>query len=244
MGVGYAVSPLHRLIRMDTAELHTRPAMTGENPLFDAIKGATGKDVQVADAPLRLRSPPTERIVAWRRLIASKYRDQLDEPLTWDESSEYEDSEDVATSGDVMLHFAAAVLDQRGQAGLSSLIRTGRPTSEEIQSAFADAEKRGFGGRFPQLLLGARFWLPFSRNLMIEEPDWEGAIERYGSVPRLLDEIIAIRAGIAAVDPSVEQSTEPDALEHCLTAAWQTSATILRVATIASEKHLPLWTTG
>jgi len=244
MGVGYQVSPLCRLVRLDTAELHARPAVTGENPLLDAIKDATGREVQVADGPLRTRSPTVGSILAWRQRIASKYRDQLDEELTWDEGSTYEDSEDVATSGDVMLRFAAAVLDQRGQAGLSSMIRQRRPNSDEMEAAFANADRRGFGGRFPQLLLGARFWLPFSRNLMIEEPDWEGAQERYGSVPRLLDEITAIRAGIAEVDPSVEQSAGPDALQYSLAAAWETSATVLRLATIASERHLPLWTTG
>jgi hypothetical protein len=124
------------------------------------------------------------------------------------------------------------------------MVHQRRPTSDEMDAAFADAERRAFGGRFPQLLLGARFWLPFSRNLMIEEPDWEGAVERYGSVPRLLDEITAIRAGIATADPSVEQSAESEALEYSLAAAWQTSATVLRIATIAVEKHLPLWTTG
>lgn len=71
-------------------------------------------------------------------------------------------------------------------------------------------------------------------------------MELYGSLHRLLDEllIIAIRAGIAEADSSVEQSGAPDALEPILTAAWQTSATIFPLATIASQKHLPLWTTA
>ena len=244
MGIGYQVSSLHRLIRMDTAELHGRPAVRGENPLLDAIKGASDREVQIADGPLRPRSPKVESILAWRQRLASKYRDQLDEELTWDEGSTYESSDNVATSGDVMLHFAAAVLDQRGQAGLRSMIRQRRPTSDEMEAAFGNAERRGFAGRFPQLLLGARFWLPFSRNLMIEEPDWDGAVERYGSVPRLLDELTEIRAVMAEADPSVEHTTEQDALEHSLAAAWQTSATVLRLVTIAAQRHLPLWTTG
>jgi hypothetical protein len=123
MGIGYQVAPLHRLIVINTAELHSRPAVRGENPLFDVIKDASGRDVQVADGPLRMRSPSVESILAWRQRIASKYRDQLDEDLTWDEDSTYESSDDVATSGDAMLHFAAALLDQRGQTGLSSMIQ-------------------------------------------------------------------------------------------------------------------------
>ena len=244
MGIGYQVSPLHRLIRINTAELHGRPAARGENPLFDALKDSAGREIQVADGPLRTRSPTVDSILAWRQRLANKYRDQLDEELTWDEGSTYESSEDVATSGDVMLHFAAAVLDQRGQAGLSSMIHQRHPASDAMETAFANAERLGFGGRFPQLLLGARFWLPFSRNLMIEEPDWDGSVERYGSVPRLLDEITEIRTAIAEADPSVEHTTEQDALEHSLAAAWQTSATVLRLVTIAAERHLPLWTTG
>ena len=242
MGVGYQVSPLHRLIRLDTAALHRRPVVRGESAVFDALGDATR--VEVADGPLPVRSPTPETILAWRQRLASKYRDQLDGELVWDEGSTYENSEDVATSGDVMLRFAAAALDQRGQAGLRTMIYQRRLTSDEREAAFTEAERRGFGGRFPQLLLGARYWLPFSQNLMIEEPDWDGMVERYGSVPRLVDELAAIRAGIAGADPSVEQSTEQDGVEYSLAGAWQTSVTILRLATTAQEKHLPLWTTG
>ena len=66
--------------------------------------------------PLQTRSPTVASILAWRRRIATKYRNQLDETFTWDEDSTYETSEEVATDGDVMLHYAAAVLDQRGRA--------------------------------------------------------------------------------------------------------------------------------
>jgi len=109
---------------------------------------------------------------------------------------------------------------------------------------FAEAERRGFGGHFPQLLLGARFWLPFSRNTIIEEPDWDGIQQRFGSVSCLLDEIIAVRTAIAEADPSVKSASKIDIPEYSLAAAWHTSATVLRLATIASSKHLPLWTTG
>ena len=244
MGVGYQVSPLRRLVRKDTAGLRARPAEPGESPLLDAIKDATGAPAQVADGPLRTRSPDVESILAWRQRIGSKYRDQLGERLIWNERSTYEDSEDVATSGDVILHFAAAVLDRGGQAGLTSMIRQRRPTSDEMGAAFADAERRGFGGRFPQLLLGARVWLPFSRNMIVEEPDWDGLQQRFGSVRSLLDEITAIRTGIAEADPSVKRVAGIDVPEYSLAAAWHTSATVLRLASIALGKHLPLWTTG
>src|SRR5882762_1375410 len=34
---------------------------------------------------------------------------------------------------------------------------------------------------------GRNLWLPFKRHLIIEEPNWEGKVERYGSAFRLLD---------------------------------------------------------
>src|SRR5438270_12801969 len=55
MGVGYQVSPIHRLIRVNTAGLKVRPASPGESPLFDAIRDATGSPAQVSDEPLRTR---------------------------------------------------------------------------------------------------------------------------------------------------------------------------------------------
>jgi hypothetical protein len=244
MGVGYQVSALHRLVRLETRELDTRSVERGENPVLDAISDASGRDVRVAKGPLRTRSPTIDSVVAWRQRIASKYREQLDEELTWNERSDFESSEDVGTHDDLLLHFVAAVMDLRGQAGLRSMIHEGQPTSDEIDAVFADVERRGFSGRFPQLLLGAYSWLPFSRNLMIEEPDWGGSLERYGSVPRLLDEITEIRAGIVAADPSVKQTVESDESKSSLAAAWWTSATVLRLAIIAAHRHLPLWTTG
>ena len=75
---------------------------------------------------------------------------------------------------------------------------------------------------------------------MIEEPDWDGRVERYGSVPPLVDELTAgwrqldlpaedivdagqtaILLGIADADPSVEQSAEPEAQECSLAATSQ-----------------------
>jgi hypothetical protein len=114
-----------------------------------------------------------------------------------------------------------------------------------MDAVFAEADRRGFGGRFPQLLLGADTWLPIQRNLMLEEPDWDGKVARYGSAFRLVDEITAVRDALTEADPSVVESTEDDgASERVLIAAWQTASTILRLAALATAKHLPLTTTG
>jgi hypothetical protein len=96
----------------------------------------------------------------------------------------------------------------------------------------------------PHLLLGANLWLPFKKHLMIEEPNWEGKLDRYGSVFRLVDEVTTVRAAIADTQPSVIHSSATSISDKVIVPAWQTSSTILRLATIAAAKHLPLWTTG
>jgi hypothetical protein len=63
-----------------------------------------------------------EEILAWRQGIATKYRDQLEEQLTWNEDTTFEVSDEVATSGDVVFRYVAAILDQRGTSELKKLI--------------------------------------------------------------------------------------------------------------------------
>ena len=243
MGVGYSASPLHRVRYLDRAALQQRQIVRGESPLLDTLAALGAKTV--AEGPLRFRSPTVESILAWRQALASKHNDQLGEELTWDERSTFESSDDVATSGDAMFHYVAAVLDQRGQAALRDLVHRDRPPSDEMGAVFTEADRRGLSGRFPQLLLGAKTWLPFERNLVIDERDWNGNPNSYGSAFRFVDEVAAVRAGIADADPSVVGSTESDdPPEQILASAWQTSMTILRLATLATGKRLPLWTTG
>jgi hypothetical protein len=234
MGVGYCVSPLHRIIHFDVSPITSRPPVKGSNSPIDQVAELTGAIVGVGTP--RLYSPAVEKILVWRQGVATKYRDQLEEQLTWDEDTTFKVSEDVATSGDVMFHYVAAVLDQHGQSELSKLI--------DAAAVFAEADRRGFGGRFPHLLLGANLWLPFKKHLMIEEPNWEGKLDRYGSVFHLVDELITVRTAIANTQPSVIHSSATNTSDKVIVPAWQTSNTILRLAAIAAAKHLPLWTTG
>jgi hypothetical protein len=242
MGVGYSVSSLHRIIHFDASPTTTRPPVKGTNSPIDQVAELIGTNVGVG-AP-RLYSPDVEEILAWRRGLATKYRDQLEETLTWDEETTFEVSEDVATSSDVMFHYLAAILDQRGTSGLRKLIYITEPPRHEYEAVFAEADRRGFGGRFPQLLLGANLWLPFKKHMMIEEPNWEGKLDRYGSVSHLVDEIITVRAAIVDVQPSFVHAPADETSVKTLSGAWQTSDAILRLAKIAAAKHLPLWTTG
>ena len=242
MGVGYCVSPLHRIIHFDVSPITSRPPVKGSNSPIDQVAELTGADVGVGTP--RLYSPAVEKILVWRQSVATKYRDQLEEQLTWDEDTTFKVSEDVATSGDVMFHYVAAVLDQHGQSELSKLIDAAEPSTQEFGAVFAEADRRGFGGRFPHLLLGANLWLPFKKHLMIEEPNWEGKLDRYGSVFHLVDEVTTVRTAIADTQPSVIHSSATNTSDKVIVPAWQTSSTILRLAAIAAAKHLPLWTTG
>jgi hypothetical protein len=242
MGVGYCVSPLHRIIRFDVSPITTRPPVKGSKSPIDQVAELTDANVGVGTP--RLYSPAVENILVWRQGVATKYRDQLEEQLTWDEDATFNVSEDVATSGDALFHYVAAVLDQNGQSELSKLIDAAEPSTQEFGAVFAEADRRGFGGRFPHLLLGANLWLPFKKHLMIEEPNWEGKLDRYGSVFHLVDEVTAVRAAIADTQPSVIHSSATNTSDKVIVPAWQTSTTILRLATIAAAKHLPLWTTG
>jgi hypothetical protein len=242
MGVGYCVSPLHRMCHLDTSAMTTRRPIKGCDSRIDQFAEVTGAIVAVGTP--RFYSPAIEEILVWRQGIATKYRDQLEEGLTWDEGSTFEIAEDVATSGDVMFHYVAAVLDQHGKSELSKLSNVGQPPPQQLDAVFAEADRRGFGGRFPHLLLGAELWLPFKSQLMIEEPNWEGKVNRYGSAFHLVDEVTTVRAAIADTQPSVANASGADTSHNVIGAAWQTSNTVLRLATIAAAKQLPLWTTG
>lgn len=242
MGVGYCVSALHRMTFLDTSAMSTRAPVRGRDSTVDSVAAFWG--AQVGEGTVRFRSPILEDILAWRERLATKYRDQLDEGLTWNEGSTFEVSEDVATSDDVMFHYVAAVLDQRGKSEFSKLMGAGKPPSQELDAAFVEATRRGFGGRFPHLMLGASLWLPFKSSLMIEEPNWEGHVGRYGSVYHFVDEVTTVRAAIADAQPSVIHSSVAEPSDQVMDAAWQASSTIVRLATIAAAQHLPLWTTG
>jgi hypothetical protein len=220
----------------------TRPPAKGSDSPIEQIAEATGSNVGVGTP--RLYSPAIDEILAWRRGVATKYHDQLEEQLTWDEDTTFKVSEDVATSGDVVFHYVAAILDQRGASELNKLIDITEPPRNEYQAVFAEADRRGFAGRFPHLLLGANVWLPFRSQLMIEEPNWNEKLDRYGSVFHLLDEVTTVRAAMTDADPSLKHFSAAQTSDRVIAAAWQTSNTIWRLATIATAKHLPLWTTG
>lgn len=241
MGVGYTVSPLCRVNYLDFSK-PGRPMAAGESVLADLLKARAFE----MSGPTRYRSPSKQDVLAWRARITAKYQGQLGEDLIWDEDSPLDVSEDVGTSGDMLLRYVAAKLDQGNPDAANVLIHAQTPSQTEVDQVFAEVKRRGFGGRFPQLLLGAEYWLPFKRNLIIEEPDWSGYVTRYGSTPGLADELSAIRALISAADPTVTawSAKRNEVPGGMLAAAWQASDTISRMCGMAVDQRLPLWTTG
>ena len=166
--------------------------------------------------------------------------------MSWDETSAYSQDIEIGVGADVLLRYVAARIVEAGPSALRDLVGAVKPERSEIHRALENAILWGFRGRFPQLLLGPMYWLPFQRNMIVEEPDWRGAFNRYGSSFRLADELRDITTFIAGADPratqwTVEKMEEPD---KTLWAAWQAGDAIARVCAAANAHHLPLWTTG
>jgi hypothetical protein len=225
MGVGYQVSALSRISYID-------PPRPGE------IQTLTQWNFKSTPAPV---------ITEWRSRIERKYEKHLGEPLNWDETDEFEWGVDITTGDDVLIRYAAAVLDLRGVSEARSLAVAMKPSYEIINKAFEDIERRGFSGRFPQLGLGANYWFPFERDLIIDEPNWRGLRARYGSSFRLAKEIEEIRAFISDASPESTKFSEYNAADgevSVLTAAWRASETIHKGCMRVSQHRLPLWTTG
>jgi len=216
LGVGYAASALHRILDLVTDESAAAPS---EPPpeLAQAFPGVKW------GRPAKFRATPVADILAWRERLAEKYWSQLGEILTWDEENDFEAAEDTRTSADVQFHYLAALIDERGPEAVG---------------------RHGFTSRFPQMLLGAMHWLPFERNLIIEEPDWRGKLRRFGSSERLIEEIIDLRDLIAAADLRATEQNPDQGREDLLGAAWQASETVARIGAIAVRERVPLWTTG
>ena len=244
MGVGYATSALHRVIYVEP--------VPGSKPrpqppfILDLLGGPNGK-VTWDGGPTHFVSPAVEDILAWRDRISTKYLSQLGEILSWNERSDFEQSEDARTDADVLLRYVAAVLDRQGpEKAARALLDSQPPPFKQYDAEFADADRRGFTGRFPQLLLGGDYWLPFQRNLIIEEPDWRNDVQRFGSSFRLADEVAEIRSFIAAADrrATAWNADRYDDPPDVFSLAWQASDMVSRLCAIARSRNLPFWTTG
>jgi len=240
LGVGFQASALHHIryaVTDGDASFSTEPPPGWPFPPIPGVRYRQGA--------LRFRSPAAADIVAWRDRLAGKYQDLLGERLCWDETSDFMVSEDVGTSDDLALRYIAAFVDGSGAEAIRQLVGTLRPSYEEFVHVFTAADARGLSGQFPQLVIAPKFWLPFHRNTVIEELDWEGRPEQFGSIYRLEEELGSLRELIGNADPqSMERSPDREPSEMVLHAAWQASSTLASLCSAATSNQLPFWTTG
>jgi|SRR5580658_2363321 hypothetical protein len=61
MGVGYSVSPLHRITYLDTSAMTTRPAVKGSDSIVDSVAELVG--AKVCEGNTRFYSPTVGRHV-------------------------------------------------------------------------------------------------------------------------------------------------------------------------------------
>lgn len=162
MGSAYSVGPLHKVSYLEPVP--GAPPATDRAQILQILPNTTGEI-----RPMRFRSPRPSEIIAWRDRISAKYRSQLQEDLVWDEEADFNESDHVASSGELMLRYVAAVLDGRGSEAAARALRGAPRPPWEVQAPDVSAAlQRGFAGRFPHLLLGTTCWLPYRNHLIIE----------------------------------------------------------------------------
>jgi len=193
-----------------------------------------------------LHSPSKSEIIRWRDQLREKYRERLGEVLHWDEDDEFCASEDVGVHSAVLLCHVAFTFETMGEREAASLLRELSDVSNEQLCRESEAtDHAGYQTRFRQLLLGASLWLPFRRDIVIEEADWAGHPVKIGSVIALSEQLADLREFMKRADPDVtlwsHVSDEPPTV---LCKAWQCSEPIAVLAAKAIERRLPMWTTG
>ena len=243
MALGYTAGPLHKIGTID------RPAgaisLEGVPPFFQAlIKSPSNNSI----SEIRLnRSKPTD-VLSWLHDINNKYRDRLTENIFWNENSTFMRSEDVSVRLDLLLRYTAAVFDYESEEQAARLLLvTGIPDDSIVEDTLEKSYQRKNFYRFPQVLSGIDYWLPFKSDLIIDEPNWRGTLVRVGSVYGLFDELHTIQQFISRADPSVAAmpaSVPQQQVRHPLQAAWLVSRLMSRIATAAISQRLPLYESG
>ncbi|MDQ0474843.1 hypothetical protein [Labrys wisconsinensis] len=243
MGVGYQVSALHRIGYAEPVESVETEKLNPSDFVGFLLRGA---GISSRMGAVNLHYPSISDIKRWRSALNSKYKSQLQENISWDEDDEFSKSEDISSTSDIMLMYVAAIIDKYSVSEACSLIKEGRPPYSNLEDVLTGAKYRGFGGNFPQLLLGARYWLPFKQHLMLEDANWLGRTERYGSIFQLNEEVKEVKKFIKIADPDATKwtSDKETPRDNILGAAWQASDTIFRLGSIALTRHLPLWRTS
>ena len=240
MGVGYQASALHRIVILVVEE---NAPYTLEPPKNSPLPPMP--NVRYMRDPARFRSPDATTsspgAIGWRSNIGASSK-------SFCRGTKRAPIHRISRSASAPT-FSCVMSQPESSRPVRLRCATSSAWSSPNVARFIALENAilwGFRGRFPQLLLGPMYWLPFQRDMIVEEPDWRGAFNRYGSSFRLADELRDITTFIAGADPratqwTVEKMEEPD---KTLWAAWQAGDAIARVCAAANAHHLPLWTTG
>jgi hypothetical protein len=241
MSIGVIVSPFSRVRYFDTRTLagSTKIDVPGQPTI-------TITEYSAAEMDKHLYSPSKQQILKWRDGIARKYRSQLKELLSWDEDSAFETSEDFLSRESLAFSHTAASIDLLGEKEAArKLAEQSDPTLAEFRDFGERAAKKGYLCRFPQILLEAENWLPFQRDMIIEEPNWEGHVTRFGSLFGLRQEIKIIRGFIQTTLPDIAQRADDGVraklrTRNILDDAWSNSVQMLRATETACSRRLPM----
>jgi len=182
-----------------------------------------------------LAKPTLSDITDWLQRINEKYAAQLGQPLNWDESSPYHQEIEIAEAAQDALFYVAGRLAVDGPEALQQIDNIEHPSTVVLQKLRRSVEAMGFQCRFPQLLLRVDYWLPFERDLIIEEPDWSGKQCRFGSLPALRGQLDQVMNALQQQRQS-GQKTAP-VLDQAISCARALTA----LSTIAWANKLPLW---
>jgi hypothetical protein len=235
MSISLIISPLCRMSYLDTKTIPPSAEVKSSVP-----------DVHISVMPWEevqknVRTPGKSDVIRWREALSRKYRSQLGEPLVWDEDSAINRSEDLRSKDLSMLTLAAACVDLFGEheAGRKLAGRTDVPLPEDIDLS-DKARARGYLSKFPQLLLGVECWLPFRRDMIIEEPDVMGYKSWFGSLYSLQQQVELLRTFIRTAEPLAANPGQPASSQTVLRSAWQCSVTMQRLTIQAITHRVPM----
>lgn len=241
MGVGYSVGPLSKTyFFMDPSEFASE--VVDPPPHWPKTDNA----VFFSGGGFKLHQPSPAEILTWQGALSKEHGALIGEAVEWDENVAICEDEEMGSSSSVLMSYVAALLDEHGSVAAAGMLLGREDIASAILRLGHQALKRpGFKTRFPQLLLGAEFWLPYRRDVTFAAPDWRGNMRRYGSIFALSAELDTVRAFIRdANPPATEWTLERDFPPTVFAKAWQVSEALMRLAVIGCEQHLPMWASG
>lgn len=247
MSIGYNVSPLSSLAYDDSFEM--RPSKGAETTrVLEKIYGRrldVREPVTKDGQRVRTDSPSRQMtdVLAWREQFNKKHVGVLGEPVTWDENSDFMKTEDFSNHGDALLRYTSAVFAFGGDEADLTIPSDDYASVLGVLNAVREAPELP---RFKQIVGCEDYWLPTQAHILIEDNNWRGSPQTFGSSYRLLDELRDVAALIAAANPAVTliASRCPKRGNTTLEYAWITCQIMLEFCAVAIKQNLPLFING